>query len=130
MLIVLRLLVGVGLAGFGAWLGGAASDLIWGFIYGIGDSVVSDETYYELVDIVPSWGRLAGACSGFFVAFLPGRWPVGAFALTHLVSVFAGVMGGMVVWWAGLAGYLGVHGVAVIASNLVVLIHASRSADA
>ncbi len=128
--VLLRLMLSAALAFFGAWLGHVAAALLWDFIYAIGSRVVSDDLYGALLDDVPSWGRIAGACSGFAVGLLPRFWPLAAFPLLHVVSLLAGAVGGSLVWWAGLTGYLGVHAVAVVASCFFLATRALRSVAA
>jgi hypothetical protein len=80
-LFVIRLVLPILLLAFGAGVGRIGADIVWGFIYGIGSRVVSDEKYEQLVDEVGDWGAIAGACSGLAVNALPRMWPLGAFAI-------------------------------------------------
>jgi hypothetical protein len=86
----------------GAWF-------VWGFIYGIGSSVVTDELYERLRDVIPRYGLQVGLVTGTVACFMP--LPRGFFCLlaVHGFAVLAGMIGGTQGWAPGLAGYFGTH---------------------
>jgi hypothetical protein len=103
------------LMALGAVFGRISANIVWGYIYGIGSRVVTDEKYEELLDDVGGWGAAAGVCSGLAVTVLPRLWPPGAFVLLQPVSVLAGCVGGNSGWRQGLIGFFAIHALTSVA---------------
>jgi hypothetical protein len=102
------------------WLrsGKVSAFIVWGYIYGIGSRVVTDEIYEQLEPDVCWWGAVAGACSDLAINVLPRLWPLGAFVMVHVGSVLAGLVGGEFGWKQGLIGFYGFHMIVVLACGL------------
>ena len=95
-------------AGASAFSGLVGAFLVWNFIYAIGASVVTDETYARL-DRAVSW---SGCAAGLIVGCLTITVRRHHFSLrslvgAHAVAVIAGFIGGSFRWDTGLFAYFG-----------------------
>ena len=91
-----------------SWLAGIlGAVLVWNFIYGIGQSVVADETYYRLHGTITRWGGVAGAVVALATVLLIRRPAPGVLAAGHALAIVAGFLGGMDGWQQGLWAYFG-----------------------
>ena len=113
--LLVRLATAIACCCFGFVLGRVGAWLVWGFIYGIGERVITDELYAQLEVDVVHWGGIAGACSGFAVGCLPGILSGGGLMFVTFASVLLGIMGETLGWRLGLIGFFGAHLAIVIA---------------
>ena len=99
----------------GSWfVGSFCASIVWGFIYGIGQSVIEDETYYRLHDAVARYGGVAGVAFAFAIFLLLRRPAPLVLAAGHALATFVGFIGGSVGWQQGLWAYFGTFLVFVI----------------
>ncbi len=87
---------------------------VWLFIYGIGQSVIEDETYYRLADTVARWGGIAGTLYALAIVLLLHRPAAGVLVAGHAIAAVTGCVGGSVGWQQGLWAYFGALVVFVI----------------
>jgi hypothetical protein len=103
------------LAQFGAsvvssWLAGiVGAYLVWGYIYGIGERVVTDEIYEQLNEPVTRCGGIAGALVGLAVVLLLRRPAPEVLIYGHALATGAGFIGGHSGWQQGLWAYFEAH---------------------
>jgi hypothetical protein len=94
---------------------------VWGFIYGIGSSVVTDELHYRWRYILPLRGMQSGFVMGLVASFLSWQQGILGLIAIHTAAVLAGCIAGHVGWAQGLIGYFGADGLGVFGLALYVI---------
>lgn len=91
-------IVGMALGSIGAWL-------LWNYFYGIGSSVISDETYAQFEGDVGRYGAIAGGISGMILACLFGLRGLIILLPQHITGVICGMFAADGGWQNGLFAY-------------------------
>jgi len=92
----------------GSWFAGRfCASFVWGVIYGIGQSVIEDATYYRFYDAVIHYGGVAGLAFALAIVLLLRRPAPGVLAAGHAIATVSGLFGGSVGWQQGLWAYFG-----------------------
>ncbi|MEX0610761.1 MAG: hypothetical protein WD738_08425 [Pirellulales bacterium] len=125
----IRIVLSMSFSVMGTWFGYAGACFVWGYIYSIGSTVITDELYDHLYSDVGRWGAIAGACSGLAIGIMPVKLPfiIFTFLLAHSASVFSGMIGGASGWKQGLIAYFGGHAVVTIGCALLLAFDIIRS---
>ena len=77
--------------------------LVWNYIYSIGSSVISDDTYESMHNTMIHGGLAFGMLIGMVTAWKRARLRL--VSILHLLSIFAGCVVGHWGWREGMAAY-------------------------
>ena len=108
----------------GAFLGLVGATILWGWIYGIGSAVITDELYGQLSGSVSRAGLYVGASTAVLRSVFPHRGLMLSILVQHVLGMFAGCFGGSFGWREGLTTYFGAQSVVLVAAA-VYSVHGS-----
>ena len=122
--LITRIVATIAAVLFSYALGGICTSLLWDFLYGIGQSVISDEWYYNGKAPIVFWGQACGAAFGFIRAVASKQFIFTSIAAQHGIGFAAGLIIAIGGWKASLVAYYVTQLTTLIAS--IVLVNLQR----